>query len=104
MERKGTVEKGQPFPLPLAALARRLAIIVLIANLLVLLAVGLLLRQSLFQYENEASVLTRSIAGILDANISGIIAKVDIALLAVTDEAERQLAKGPIDAASFNRL
>ncbi|MEI6386129.1 MAG: histidine kinase dimerization/phosphoacceptor domain -containing protein [Spirochaetota bacterium] len=104
MERKGTSLPGQPFPLPLAALARRLSIIVIILNMFALLAVGLLIRQSLIQYESEASALSRNIAGILDANISGIIAKVDIALLAVTDEAERQLAKGPIDAASFNRF
>ena len=54
------------------------------------------LRQSRTQYDQRAAATTQNLARVLNENLAGRIAKADIALLAVVDEAERQLAAGSI--------
>jgi hypothetical protein len=69
---------------------------VLILNLVVAAIAGYSLKQSQRHYNEQAIETSRSVAKILDENLTGIVAKVDVAMLAVVDEAERQLAAGGI--------
>ncbi|MBS4097661.1 MAG: PAS domain-containing protein [Sulfuricella sp.] len=82
----------------------RLAVGVTLINLLVFILVGLSLRQSHRQYQERAEVTTQNLVQVLENHIAGIIDKVDISLLAVTDEAAKQLAGGRIDAKALNAL
>jgi two-component sensor histidine kinase len=87
----------QTLVLPERTLWRRLVGAVLVSNLVILGLVAFVLGESRTREDDQRAALSRNIAAVLNANLSGIIAKVDIALLSVTDEAERQLASGPID-------
>lgn len=67
------------------------------ANLLVLVVSGDSLYRSRHHAEQRAETLTQNIASALDQTISSDIEKVDLALHAVADELERQLADKGID-------
>ncbi|HJW73930.1 MAG TPA: cache domain-containing protein [Geothrix sp.] len=77
---------------------------VVVLNLVVAAIGWFALNRSREHYNERAAVTAQNMAMILDENLTGIIAKVDIALLAVVDEAERQLAAGPIRPESLNRF
>ncbi len=77
-------------------LLKRLVTLILLLNLLVVGIVCLTVQNSKTHYENQAKITTRNISRILDENISGVFEKVHIALHAVSDEAEHQLALGTI--------
>ena len=62
------------------------------------------LKSSRSHHNERAAITTQNIAKILDETLTGIVAKVDIAMLAVVDEAERQLATGAIQEAALNRF
>lgn len=62
------------------------------ANIVVCAVTGYSVLQSRAQHEERARTLTQNIAGALDQSISGSVHRVDLALLAVVDELERQLA------------
>jgi len=87
----------QTFLLSERRLFRRLVVVVLAANLLIVALIGVVLVQGRAREDHQRADLARNIAAVLNANLSGIIAKVDIALQSVTDEAERQLAAGAFD-------
>ena len=84
------------------ALIKQLVAGVLILNLVVAGIICFSLSHSKVQYHDQAAVTTRSISQILDENISGILTRADIAMQAVADEAERQLATGAINDSSLN--
>jgi signal transduction histidine kinase len=75
---------------------RRLVTGVLLLNALVTGIVCYSLQNSKTHYEDGAAIATRNISRVLDENVSGIFAKVDIALQSVGDEAQRELATGSI--------
>jgi signal transduction histidine kinase len=75
---------------------------VVVLNLFVAGIIWYSLYQSKLQYVDRAAVITQNITQVIDENISGIIVKVDIALQAVSDEAERQLATGTLRESSLN--
>ena len=75
---------------------KRLIAGVLLLNLLVGGIVCFSLRNSNTLYERGAAITAQNISRVLDEDIAGIVAKVDIALQSVGDEAERQLAHGVI--------
>lgn len=79
-------------------LARKLLLSVLVgANVLV---VGLSVRfldQSRRHYEEQAEAQTRNVTNALDQSVSASISRVDLALQAVADDLERQLAHKGID-------
>ena len=71
------------------------------ANVLVFSLSGYSLYQSRQQYELRAQAQTENVASALDQSVSGSIEKVDLALRAVVDELERQLADKGIDDAAM---
>ncbi|HXP95151.1 MAG TPA: PAS domain S-box protein [Telmatospirillum sp.] len=71
-------------------------------NVLLFALSGFSLRQSQQQYELRAQMLTQNIASAVDQNLSSTIEKIDLALRAVGDEVERQLADKGIDADAAN--
>lgn len=80
----------------------RLAIAVFFLNLFVYLPVGLSLYQVRQQYEQQTALSTQNLAHSLELNVAGLIEKVELALFAVANEAERQLVLGAIDGQGIN--
>jgi len=82
---------------------RRLLILGLVcSNLLVFAFSAYSLLESRQQYELRAQKQTQNIALAVEENLSNSIEKIDLALLAVADELERQLAGKGIDGAAMN--
>jgi hypothetical protein len=77
---------------------------VVVLNLVVAAIGWFSLNRSREHYNVRAAVTAQNMAMILDENLTGIIAKVDIAMMAVVDEAERQLAVGPIKPETLSRF
>ena len=75
---------------------------VILMNLLVFGLSGYSLYASRVHYDEQARIETSNLARALEYNISGILDKIDLALLEGKAEAERQLAKGGIDRSSFD--
>ncbi len=75
---------------------------VFVITLLVASLVALFLTNSRHQYEHLAGIWTQNIAKVLEVNISGAFDKIDIGLLDIAHEAERQLAQGGIRPKELN--
>ena len=73
---------------------KRLYLGFLIVNLFVIVLAALALMHSRQQYQERAAVTTRNLAQVLHENIAASFAQIDLALLAVADEAARELAAG----------
>ena len=73
-------------------LPRQMIVGVILLNLVVAAIISFSLYHSKHNYDERAEVITRNISQVLDENISGVFAKVEIAMQVVADEAERQLA------------
>jgi PAS domain S-box-containing protein len=69
---------------------------VLAVNLFVVVMVSFSLRDSQYQYRLRAESTARNLCQVLEQNLVGTIDKVDLALLAVKGEAEREIAAGGI--------
>ncbi|MBS1142980.1 MAG: response regulator [Proteobacteria bacterium] len=83
--------------------ARVLLVIALaVANLLVLVLAMYSLERSRTLYEEQAKTLTQNVVGSLDQSVSGSIRSIDLALHAIVDEMEQQLASGHFDEAAIN--
>ncbi|MDR3579288.1 MAG: PAS domain-containing protein [Oryzomonas sp.] len=87
----------------LAGFKKRLAIIIVLLNMLVYSLVCLSLYQSKVFYEKRAEVSTQNIASILDHTVKGEMNSIDLALIAIKHEAEEQISRGGIDKESLNR-
>jgi PAS domain S-box-containing protein len=85
-----------PRNLPLAALA--------FSNLLVLILSAHLLLQTRTQNELRAQVLTQNIAGAVDRNLTSSIQKIDLALHAIIDAVEREIATKHPNKIAIERL
>ena len=72
------------------------------ANLLFIVLAGFTLQQSRQMYEKSAGVTSLNLANILAAQIDNAIDKIDLTVLTVADEVERQYAQGGIDATALN--
>jgi PAS domain S-box-containing protein len=90
--------------LPFNHLLSRLIGGFLVLNLIVAGIILSSLYRSKHYHEDRAAVSTQNISQVLDENISGIFARIDIALQAVADEGERQLSTGSIKDAVFNNF
>lgn len=66
-------------------------------NLLVYLSAGVVLYQNRLQYEVQTTASARNLVQSLEVNVSGVIDKVDVALVAMVLDAERQLSLGALD-------
>jgi PAS domain S-box-containing protein len=75
-----------------------------IGNLFIAVLAGYFLYQSRQHYEQRAEISTQNIAQAIDQSLSNSIEKVDLALCAVADELERQLASGGIKAGEINTV
>jgi len=74
------------------------------AYLFVLALAGLSLYQSRQQYELRAQTLTQNMALAVDQSLSNSISKIDLALRAVADELEHELAAGHLDKRSVDAM
>ncbi|MGO9614236.1 MAG: ATP-binding protein [Dissulfurispiraceae bacterium] len=72
------------------------ALVLVIINLFVVALLGLSIRDSRTQYEYQTALSSQNLAHVLAEDIKGIIDKVDLALLSVAYEAERQIMTGGI--------
>ena len=89
------------------ALRSRVLLLVglLLANALLLLLVTYSLTESRRNYERRADLLTGNIVAALELNLANTVDRIDIALRAVADELERQLAsRGQIDPRAMNAV
>ncbi|MBI3447018.1 MAG: PAS domain-containing protein [Magnetospirillum sp.] len=84
--------------------ALKLVTAVIVLNLFIGGMVGATLYQSLRQHEHQSEVLAENLSTVLQAHLSGIIAKIDVTLLAVADEIHRQEQAGGIDAAALEEV
>ncbi|NGZ07488.1 MAG: hypothetical protein G8237_14165 [Magnetococcales bacterium] len=82
----------------------RVVLFVVSLNLFVWVLAWWSIDQSRQLYQERAETTTKNLAHVLENNLAGALDKIDIALLAVVDEAERQLAAGGIDASALNGL
>ena len=73
-------------------------------NLFVAAVAALLLEQSRARELQQAEATTANLAEVLEENLAGLIGKIDLTLLAVRDEIDRQRAAGAIDSATVNAL
>ncbi|HVI51927.1 MAG TPA: ATP-binding protein [Candidatus Sulfotelmatobacter sp.] len=85
-----------------AATARRFLAVVLVLNLFVLGLVCLALWRSHEQYLQVSRVTVENLSRVLEEGLARFIDKVDLTLLDVIDEMERQKAEGGIDADRMN--
>ncbi len=81
---------------------KKLAIGVLLINLFIIALAGISIRQSRLEYEERATITTENLSQALDEYINGVITKIDVTLMSVVDEAERQLAAGGINKQTIN--
>ncbi|MBS1139753.1 MAG: sensor hybrid histidine kinase [Proteobacteria bacterium] len=70
---------------------------VFLVNLVVVGAVALVLERNRAQEVSQAEILTENYSKILEASLAGFISKIDITLLTVAEEVERQMAGAGID-------
>ena len=87
-----------------SAFIKRLVLGALLINLFAAALAGIAIYQSRMQYQERAEITTQNLAHVLEEYITGVIDKIDLTLLTVVDEAERQLAAGGIDSTALNRL
>ena len=71
-------------------------------NLLIFGVVAFSLYQSFGEFEDRAEVMGQNLSLLLAQEIAGDIDKIDLTLLSSSDEIERQLAHGSIDANAIN--
>ena len=89
---------------PVISFRVRLVAGVVLLNILVAGICWYSLHLSRIHAVDRAAVTSQNLAKVLDENLTGIVAKVDIAMLAVVDEAERQLAAGGIQKATLSHF
>ena len=76
----------------------------LLVNLFVGAVVAFVIAQNREQETVQAAALTGNYAKILEENLTGFIAKIDVTLLTVQEEVQRQIARGGIDRLALERF
>ena len=89
---------------PRSRFVKRLIVIAVVIDLLFVGLAGFWLRQSRLRYEERASMTTQNLSHALAGDIASTIDQIDLTLLTVADEVERQLAGGAIEFAALNAL
>lgn len=92
------------YQLSIRTFAKRLAAGIIVANLIVLCLVIMFVRQFQHEREERAKVTAHNLSRILEHDITNILDKMDVALLAVADEAGRHYSNGGIDTQAMNRF
>ncbi|WP_248355781.1 ATP-binding protein [Anaeromyxobacter oryzae] len=83
-------------------IARALVVAVFVVDLLVCGLVGHALRQSRAHHRDRAVVATRNLSAALEQYLGGLVDKIDLSLVAIVDEYERELASGGVDGAALD--
>jgi diguanylate cyclase (GGDEF)-like protein/PAS domain S-box-containing protein len=83
---------------------RPLLLGVLVLNLAVMSFAGFDIYNSRRQSEEQAAINTQNLSQVLEKSISGLVDKIDLVLLTTTDEIEKQLASGRVDARKFTQF
>jgi PAS domain S-box-containing protein len=76
---------------------KRLVTGVVLINLLVTALAGIAIYRSRLQYEERAGIITQNVSQVLTEYMNGVMTKIDVTLLSVVDEAEKQLTSGGIN-------
>ncbi len=85
-----------------SSFVRHLAVTFTLFNMLLTALVSLTLYRDYGRSESDASITTRNVSLTLAQSLSGAIREVELGLLAVGNEYERQLAAGLLDEAKLN--
>ena len=85
-----------------APIIKRLGMGIIFLNVLVASIIWISLIQSKRLYQNKAVTTTQNLTQVLDENITNAFEKIDIALLAVSDDAEFLLANGTRQSSLLN--
>lgn len=80
----------------------QLIVLVLLVDLIAIFSTWGTIEQNRKQHELRAEQTTRNLAHVLEEHLTGDIAKIDVSMLAISDEMLRQLSKGKIDRGEFN--
>ena len=88
--------------LSFAKVISRLAIALLLIDLLVASLAALSLQQSRLHYDDQAALASQNLVRLLDHDIAASIRLIDLTLLATVNEAERQLGAGGIQGPSLS--
>ncbi len=89
-------------PVTTSRLAIKLVAGVLLVNFFMVALIGLIVYRSHLQYEANAETMTQGLANVLEENFSGMLQKMDVAMLAVSDEIARQSNSGKINGEMLN--
>ena len=89
---------------PRGLFVKRLLAITIVVSLLIICLAGFLLWKSKLNYEERAEITTQNLSLVLAGDIADAIDKIDLTVLTVADEVEKQLAGGSIDAQKLNAL
>jgi len=81
-----------------------LIVCIIVVNIVVMALSALSLDQSRQQHELQAQTLTQNIAVALNRTIANRIEKIDLTLLSLVDELERQLSSKALDASSVTAM
>jgi signal transduction histidine kinase/CheY-like chemotaxis protein len=87
---------------PRSVFVLRIATIATVANLFFIGLAGFALWQSRIRYEERAEITTQNLALSISDQLSSAIDKIDLTVLTVADEVEKQLAAGGIDGETLN--
>ena len=98
------IKKPSPYSESVRLLHRKLAVGVILLNLLVYAIAGLSLARSWRQHEARITTLVTNIAQVLGNNLAGNIGRVDMALLGVVDEVALRLAGGRLTVADADTV
>lgn len=86
------------------SLIKRLVAIVVLLNFCFVSILLVSLRQSRLQYEEQAAVSTRNLSLILERHLIGVIEKIDLSLLTLSDYVRHESNSGAIDRREFNEF
>jgi hypothetical protein len=87
---------------PRSIFVKRLLTIAVLTDLFFIGLAGFTLQQARLQYEEHAEITTQNLSRTLAGYINDTVDKIDLTVLTVADEVERQLARGGIDAQMMN--
>ena len=87
---------------PRSIFVTRLLAIAVVADLFFIGLAGFSLRQSWQRYQERAEISTQNLSHVLAGHIADTVDRIDLTVLTVVDEVERQLAGGGIDGKALN--
>ena len=87
---------------PRSVFVKRLLAIVVVTNLFIIGLAGFSLQQARLQYEERTEITTQNLSHALAGYITDAVDKIDLTVLTVADEVQKQLAGGGIDEQKLN--